>query len=65
MTFVHADTESEPCMLLTEAIKGGAPSLRISPPLLLYKPRQEGQNTRILTDAAQRIYDECQFPWDL
>ena len=64
MTFVHADAEAEPCMVLTEAVKGGAPSLRISPPLLLYKPRVAGQSTRVLTEAAQRIYDDCRFPQD-
>ncbi len=62
MTFVHADAASEPCMVLTEAVKGGAPSLRISPPLLLYTPVQNGSGSRILTDTAQAIYDACAFP---
>lgn len=61
MTFVHADTEAEPCMILLEAIKGGAPSMRISPPLFLYQPIN-GQSKRILTPEAQKIYDECCFP---
>lgn len=62
MTFVHADTASEPCMVLTEAVKGGAPSLRISPPLFLYTSAQSGSGTRTLTDTAQAIYDDCAFP---
>ena len=61
MTFVHADADAEPCSVLIEAVKGGAPSLRISPPLFLYLPRKEGQNSRTLTDAAQKIYDTCSF----
>ncbi len=63
MTFVHADEESEPSAVLIEAVKGGAPSLRVSPPLLLYQKRGEGDNARILTPTAQRIYDECKFPY--
>lgn len=61
MTFVHADASSEPCMVLTEAVKGGAPSLYISPPLLLYLPMEEGETVRKLTSAAEEIYNTCQF----
>lgn len=61
MTFVHADTESEPCTVLIEAIKGGAPSVRISKPLILYEARHEGEKVRRLTSAAQKIYDTCSF----
>lgn len=62
MTFVHADAEAEPCMVLIEAIKGGAPSMRISAPLLLYEPKSAELSRRILTPTAQKIYDECCFP---
>lgn len=61
MTFVHADAESEPCSVLIEAIKGGAPSVRISKPLILYEARKENEKTRRLTPAAQKIYDTCSF----
>ena len=61
MTFVHADTEAEPCMVLLESIKGGAPSMRISPPLILYEPKS-GDGARVLTAQAQKIYDDCCFP---
>ena len=61
MTFVHADEESEPCMVLTEAIKGAAPAVRISPPLLLYQTEKSPDGTRRLTPAAERIYDRCSF----
>ena len=55
MTFVHADTESEPCSVLIEAVKGGAPAVRVSKPLILYQPRTEGENTRRLTAQTQKI----------
>ncbi len=61
MTFVYADTASEPCMVLTEAQKGAAPALRISPPLILYETRAENDTSRKLTPMAQEIYDSCDF----
>lgn len=61
MTFVHADAATEPCMVLIEAIKGGAPSLQISAPLLLYSPKKDGEQTRELTPQAQDIYQNCDF----
>ncbi len=61
MTLVYADENAEPCMLLAEAVKGGAPSMRLSPPLLLYLPQTESGHTRMLTPQAQRIYDTCSF----
>ena len=61
MTFVHADAESEPCSVLIEAILGGAPSVRVSKPLILYESRSEGEKTRRLTAAAQKIYNTCSF----
>lgn len=61
MTFVHADSTSEPCSVLIEAVKGGAPSLRISAPLILYQPQHAEEKTRTLTPAAQKIYDTCSF----
>lgn len=61
MTFVHADTESEPCSVLIEAVKGGAPSVRISKPLILYEAHREGEKVRRLTPRAQKIYNTCSF----
>lgn len=62
MTFVHADTNAAPCAVLTEAVKGGAPAMRISPPLLLYREMKEGEPARTLTEEAQDIYRHCAFP---
>ncbi|MBR2926902.1 MAG: methyltransferase [Clostridia bacterium] len=61
MTFVHADADTEPCMLLVEAIKGGAPSVRVSKPLLLYLPKQAGERSRTRSPEAERIYRNCSF----
>lgn len=61
MTFVHADADAEPCMVLTESIKGGAPSLRVSAPLLLYEPLRENAKARQLTEKAEKIYRDCAF----
>ena len=61
MTFVHADATSEPSSVLIEAVKGAAPSLRVSAPLILHHVRAEGETTRTLTPQAQRIYDTCAF----
>ena len=60
MTFVHADAESEPSSVLIEAVKGAAPSLRVSAPVLLYAPKTNAK-ARTLTEQAQKIYDTCNF----
>lgn len=62
MTLVYADEQSEPCMVLTEAMKGAAPSMRVTPPLILYQKREPTENVRHLTADAQQIYDHCRFP---
>ncbi len=62
MTMVHADACHEPSCVLIEAVKGAAPSMRITPPLLLYEEETEKGRTRVLTPKAQAIYDSCSFP---
>lgn len=61
MVMVYADEDSEPCAVLTEAVKGASPSLRISPPLLLYRKREDGASSRVLTPTAQAVYDSCRL----
>ncbi len=61
MTFVHADADAEPCCVLIESVKGAAPSVRISPPILLYEPSSPDEKKRKLTAQAQKIYDSCTF----
>lgn len=60
MVFVHADVESEPSMVLISATKGGAPSLRILPPLILHDSADK-TGVRKLSAQAQRIYDTMSF----
>lgn len=60
MTFVHADSRSEPSMVLVGAVKGGSiVGVRITEPLLLYRE----DDRKILSDRAQRIYDTMSF-WE-
>ena len=59
MTFVHADTEAEPSMVLVEARRDGAPGVRITPPLFLTEKLPGGE--RPMTARAKRIYDTCSF----
>ncbi|MBE6596707.1 MAG: SAM-dependent methyltransferase [Ruminococcaceae bacterium] len=60
MTFVHADTNAKPSMVLISATKGGAPSLEVTPPLILHE-NFRGESARELTERAQRIYDTMSF----
>ena len=39
MTFVHADTVSEPSMMLIEGKRGGKPGMRVTRPLIIYSDR--------------------------
>lgn len=50
---VYPDTESRPCLILTEAKKDAAPSLVQAPPLIIYKSRTD----RTYTEDMTRIYD--------
>ena len=40
MTFVHADSKSEPSMVLVEAVLGGRCGALITKPLLIYRDRE-------------------------
>ena len=60
MVLVHADIESEPSMVLISATKGGAPSLRVLPPLILHDSTEK-TGVRKLSPRAQKIYDTMSF----
>lgn len=64
MVMVHSDVTSPPCMVLVEAVKDASPSLKVEPPLILYRPRAEGELSRVLTPEAAQIYSCCSFPPD-
>ena len=61
MTFVHADTDSEPSMVLVSATKYGAPSMRVPPPLFLHETKADNAKARELSPRAQKIYDTMSF----
>ncbi len=61
MTFVHADAESEPSMVLLEAKAGGNAGLIVTPPLFLHDTERSGQGTRPLTLTAQRVYEAMEL----
>lgn len=64
MTMIQADTETAPSMVLIECKKGAAPSLIVTPTLILYRDGA-AVTPRVLTDAAQRVYDTCQMGDDV
>lgn len=57
MTFVHADAESEPSMVLIEARAGGASGMAVTAPLVLHGVESRGDKSRALTEAARKVYD--------
>ena len=64
MTFVQADVCTAPSMVLLECKKGAAPSLIVTPTLILY--RDGAQVTpRVITEEATKIYDTCQMGDDI
>ncbi len=60
LTFVHADIDSPPSMILLCATKGGSPSLTVTPPLFLHE-KFGGESSRELSDKAKKIYDTMSF----
>ncbi|MBO7175916.1 MAG: methyltransferase [Clostridia bacterium] len=64
MTLVQADTETPPSMVLLECKKGAAPSMKVTPTLILYRD-SAGITPRVMTEAAEKIYDTCQFGDDI
>ena len=57
MCFVHANTKSEPSMVLVRAKKGASASVNVCEPLFL----NLDEDAKTLTDRAKKIYEECNF----
>ena len=58
LTFVHADANSLPSMLLIEGKCGAAPSMRVTPPLILYQDSAH----KTYSDDYEYIYKNGCFP---
>jgi len=65
MTFVHADSSSEPSMVLVSATKGGASGMRVTPPMLIYKDVLGVREEREMTDKAKAVYDTMSLNFDI
>ena len=57
MCFVHANTKSEPSMVLVRAKKGASSSVKVCEPLFL----NQDEDAKVLTERAKKIYEECNF----
>ena len=57
ITFVHADTQSEPSIVLVSAIKGGASGAKVTSPLFLYEDKAHTK----MSEQAERIYNTLSF----
>lgn len=66
MTQVQATPLARPSLLLVEAVKFAAPSLRITPPLCLWQPdpeRPERPDPRMIpSEMSEYVYSHCAFP---
>jgi len=58
LTMVHADTESEPSMLLVEAKLGGKSGVLITKPLIIYKDKEH----RVYSEDMDYIMENGSFP---
>ena len=61
MTFVCADEDAPPSMLLLEAKKGASTGLKVSPALLLHNAAEDKSGSRELSAKAKKIYESCSF----
>ena len=59
MMFVHPDKSSEPSVVLVEAVKGGASSMHVSPPLFIYDSDDRSSPNRKMSEKALSVYDTC------
>lgn len=58
MTFVHADTESEPSMVLIEAKRGGRCGMTLTRPLIIYADKEH----KCYSDDMEYIMENGSFP---
>lgn len=58
LTLVHADTDSEPSMVLIEAKKGGKSGINVTRPLIIYRDKEH----KIYSDDMNYIMENGSFP---
>lgn len=63
ITFVCADSESAPSMMLVEAKKGGSTGLKLTRTLFLHKCDKDKSGKRGETEDAKNIYESCSFEY--
>lgn len=61
MTFVSADKDTHPSIVLVEAKKGASTGLKITKNLLLHDVSDKNGKSRSLTPDAEKIYENCSF----
>ena len=61
ITFVCADHESAPSMMLVEAKKGGSTGLKLTRTLFLHNCDKDKSGKRSNTEDAKKIYEKCSF----
>ena len=61
LTFVCADSETAPSMMLIEAKKGGSTGLKLTRPLFLHNSDKDKSGKRSETEDARKIYENCSF----
>ena len=64
LTAVQADAVTAPSMILVECKKGAAPAMKVTPSLILYRDGAE-VTPRVMTEAADKIYETCQMGDDI
>ena len=60
MTFVHADTDSEPSMVLIEAKAGGRSGMLVTKPLIIYRDKEH----KTYSEDMNYIMENGSFPSD-
>ena len=61
MTFVHADEQTEPSMVLICAVKGGKPDIKVTAPLFIYDAESKNSASREMSQKAKDIYNTLNF----
>ena len=60
MTFIQPDALTAPSIVLVEAKLGASPSLKLTPPLIIYRD-PPSVTPRVMTEQAEAVYAECKL----